>query len=130
MVMYRRSLISFLLFALCALCAVLASPPPPPATDILSVSQPQRGSVYRVGQDILVKIKIVGGVDSELYKRNPKITLYIQKDIQLNKVVGTVSACTLATTGFKFPAKKTFLIKEQPNIPFRVRASFSSPRTE
>ncbi|KAF9133237.1 hypothetical protein BGW39_010254 [Mortierella sp. 14UC] len=125
--MYARKLITILLVAFCALSFVLAAPPPPPATDILVVTSPPANAVYKVGEEITVKVKLPGGKKNILYKANTPIKLTIQKLIpmpNLNKKVGTVHARTLATTGFKFIAKKEYIIDTQVNMPWRVRASF------
>ncbi|KAF9580930.1 hypothetical protein BGW38_002228 [Lunasporangiospora selenospora] len=128
--MYMRSLITFVLVALCAMSA-LAAPPPPQATDILQVTIPKTGAIYKVGDYIPVHVKLVNGTSSEIYKKNPKIRLTIQKAVRLpllNVRLGEVRARTLAKDGFKFLAKKEYLIKEQPTAKFRVRASFDTPR--
>ncbi|KAF9433422.1 hypothetical protein BGZ76_009480 [Entomortierella beljakovae] len=127
--MYSRSLLTLTAFLLCILSTILASPPARPATDIFSVTSPVHNSVYKVGQLIKVKASFVNGTSGYLYKANPPVKIIIQKNIrypQLNEVVGTVSARTLYRNGFKFKVQKKFLIKEQANIPFRVRASFQA----
>ncbi|KAF8932785.1 hypothetical protein EDD21DRAFT_373908 [Dissophora ornata] len=125
--MYARSLLTFVLLAFCALSTVLASPPPHPSTNILSVTSPTFDSVYHVGQDVHVKISIVNGTAGALYKANPKVNILLQKNIRLpllNVQVGSISARTLYHDGFKFKVDKKYLIKEQANVPFRVRTSF------
>ncbi|KAF9350042.1 hypothetical protein BGX26_011732 [Mortierella sp. AD094] len=125
--MYARSLISIVLLALCAIGTILASPPHP-STDF-SVISPKRNSVYHVGQEVLVMISIVNGTASNLYGVNPKVNIYLQKNIalpELNVVVGTVTARSLYKNGFKFKVDKKYLIKEQANVPFRVRASWET----
>ncbi|KAG0197788.1 hypothetical protein BGX28_008709 [Mortierella sp. GBA30] len=128
--MYTRSLITFLLLALCALSTVLASPPAHPATDVLSVTSPKYYSVYRVGKPIPVKVTFVNGTENALYKANSEVRIIIQKNIrypQLSTQVGSVRAQTLYKNGFSFLAKEEYLIKEQANVPFRVRVSFDYP---
>ncbi|KAG0368349.1 hypothetical protein BGZ54_002142 [Gamsiella multidivaricata] len=105
----------------------MAAPQPHPSTDILSVTSPKFNSVYKVGHKVPVKISIVNGTKSEFYKKNPKVELYLQKNIHLpllNVHLGSVRARTLHKDGFEFKVKAKYLIKEQSNVPFRVRASF------
>ncbi|KAF9903860.1 hypothetical protein EC991_003237 [Linnemannia zychae] len=128
--MYARNLFTLVLVALCALSFVLAAPAPPPATDIIVVTEPIVDSVYKVGDEITVKVSLPGGKNNILYKANTPIKLTIQKLIpkpNLNEYIDTVPARTLATTGFKFVALEKYIIDTQVNIPWRVRASFSHP---
>ncbi|KAF9182866.1 Dcp1p-Dcp2p decapping enzyme complex alpha subunit [Haplosporangium sp. Z 767] len=107
-----------------------AAPPPPQATDLLSVTSPSLDDVYKVGETICVRISLVNGTSGVIYQENPKMNILIQKDIRypkLNVKLGSVSASTLYNDGFKFRALKKYLIKEQANVPFRVRVSFSIP---
>ncbi|KAF9084777.1 hypothetical protein BGX29_006640 [Mortierella sp. GBA35] len=129
--MYARSLLTIVLLALCALCTfssvVVASPPPPQSTDVLKVTSPPAEKTYKVGQDIHVKVELVGGKKNILYKDNTPIDVIIQKNIRyprLNVKVASVPARTLATKGYKFKAKKEYLIKEQATVRFRIRTHF------
>ncbi|KAG0266102.1 hypothetical protein BG011_003310 [Mortierella polycephala] len=135
--MYAHSLVTLVLIALCTLGTVsnlgllaAAAPPPPQATDLLSVTSPSLNDDYKVGEIIHVQISLVNGTSGVIYQENPEMNIHIQKDIRfpkLNVKLGTVSATTLYNDGFEFKALKSYLIKEQANVPFRVRVSFHIP---
>ncbi|KAF9994266.1 hypothetical protein BGZ79_000982 [Entomortierella chlamydospora] len=125
--MYARSLISIVLLALCAITTILASQAQ--QSNEFYVTSPKKNSVYHVGQEVPVKISIVNGTRGNLYRVNPSLTIYLQKDIplpDLNVVVGNVRARTLYKNGYKFKVDKKYLIKQQSNVPFRIRASWET----
>ncbi|KAG0065115.1 hypothetical protein BGZ89_008594 [Linnemannia elongata] len=127
--MYARNLVTLVLLALCALCSlssVFASPPPHPSK-LIAVTSPALDSVYKVGQVINVKVKLAGGKNNILYKDNTPIDVIIQKKIpmpNLNVKIATVPARVLADKGFKFVAKKEYIIPTQTNVKWRVRLHF------
>ncbi|KAG0283547.1 hypothetical protein BGZ96_012053 [Linnemannia gamsii] len=130
--MYARNLVTLVLLALCALCSFSSvfayGPPPPQATDKIVVTSPKRDKVYKVGDQIHVKVTLPGGKNNILYKNNTPIQLTIQKQIplpNLNKDIGCVPARTLATTGFSFEALEEYITVSQSGIRCRVRASFN-----
>lgn len=106
---------------------VLAGPPPPPAHDIMVVTGPNADN-YTVGEELVATAYI----RSQAFKKaNPEVTISIQKSIrypQLNVRLGKIRARKLEKPGFKFTLKKEWLIKEQKNIPFRIRVSWSKPK--
>ncbi|KAF9565323.1 hypothetical protein EC968_004160 [Mortierella alpina] len=107
---------------------VLAGPPPPPAHDIMVVTEPNYGN-YTVGEELVTKAYIRSAA---FKKANPWVTVSIQKSIrypQLNVRLGSVRARKLEKSGFKFRLKKEWLIEKQKNIPFRVRVSWSKPKS-
>ncbi|KAG9063974.1 hypothetical protein KI688_004088 [Linnemannia hyalina] len=133
--MYTRNLVTLVLLALCALCSlssVFAKPPPPPS-NLITVTSPVFDSVYKVGKKITVKVKLTGGVHNVLYKDNTPIDIIIQKSIpmpNLNVKIATVPARVLADKGFKFVAKKEYIIPTQTGIRWRIRVSFDhSPQS-
>ncbi|KAG0056959.1 hypothetical protein BGZ83_002566 [Gryganskiella cystojenkinii] len=104
--------------------------PPPPSSPLLQVLEPHTGETYKVGQQVHVKVKFVGGTKNALYKDNTNIQFAIQKAIplpDLNEDLGSISARQLYKDGFKFKVLSKYLIKEQATIPFRVRAHFDGP---
>ncbi|KAF9922599.1 hypothetical protein FBU30_007268 [Linnemannia zychae] len=131
--MYTRNLFTLVLVALCALCSlssVFAKPPAHPATDVLKVTSPHEGKVYHVGDIIHVKVELPGGKNNILYKSNVPVEMIIQKRIarpNLNIALGKVPARTLAKEGFKFVAKKEYIIPTQKTVAWRVRAHFDAP---
>lgn len=134
--MHSRSVLVFLFLTLFGLLSVMvsaapaapAAPPPPEATDVMDVISPSAGD-YSVGQTLTAQIKIK---QATFRAANPEVRLYIQKKIRypaLNVQLGTISASDLETGGFKFTLKKEWLIEDQKNIPFRIRVSWSEPKT-
>lgn len=105
---------------------VLGSPPVP-QSPLLRLTSPAHESTYYVGDEVHVKVTFVGGSKNVLLNEDTKIDFWIQKSIRyplLNDPLGVISAKDLAKHGFKFKVDKKFLIKEQANVPFRVRAHF------
>ncbi|CAO3574032.1 unnamed protein product [Mortierella alpina] len=130
--MYMRSFLTITLLALCALSAmpslVFAGPPPPPAHDIMVVTGPS-ASNYTVGEELVAEAYIRSAA---FRKANPKVNISIQKSIrypQLNVRLGSIRAKKLEKPGFKFTLKKEWLIKEQKNVPFRIRVSWTEPKS-
>ncbi|KAK3819082.1 MAG: hypothetical protein JOS17DRAFT_756938 [Linnemannia elongata] len=133
--MYARNLVTLVLLALCALCSlssVFAAPAevasrPPPPSKLLIVTSPVFNSSYKVGEKINVKVKLAGGKNNILYKDNTPIDVIIQKKISmpnLNVKIATVPARVLADKGFKFVAKKEYIIPTQTGVKWRVRVHF------
>ncbi|KAF9199124.1 hypothetical protein BGZ49_010804 [Haplosporangium sp. Z 27] len=125
--MYTRSLVTIVLLMLCAFTTVLASPPPPPSKNF-TVTSPKYNKVYHVGDEIPVRIS-VSDLKGDLYLSNPVFNVWIQKDIRfpdLNEKVGQLRLQTLYKEGYKFKAKKEYLIKQQANVPFRVRVNYET----
>ncbi|KAG0328942.1 Dcp1p-Dcp2p decapping enzyme complex alpha subunit [Dissophora globulifera] len=95
------------------------------------VRKARHNAVYHVGDQIDVRISIVGGTSGALYRANPEITILLQKDIRLpalNVQVGKIRARELFHNGFRFRVKSRYLIREQANVPYRVRTSFDLGR--
>ncbi|KAG0271815.1 hypothetical protein BGZ95_000319 [Linnemannia exigua] len=131
--MYARNLITIVLTALCALCSftsfVHAGPDNVAVKDanIIIVTEPTVEAVYKVGDEITVKVSLPGGESNILYQADTPIKLSLQKLIprpNLNVVLDSVPARTLATTGYTFVALEEYIIDTQVNIPWRIRASF------
>ncbi|KAF9433542.1 hypothetical protein BGZ76_009300 [Entomortierella beljakovae] len=119
--MNNRSLITYLLLALCVINTVCANAS-------FKVVSPKDTDIFKVGQDITVKVEVDGGKDSEIYMKDPDVTLSIQKQIpmpDLVRIVGRIGFRDLYDNGLSFVAKKEYIIKTQKNIPYRVRASTS-----
>ncbi|KAF9961467.1 hypothetical protein BGZ72_003532 [Mortierella alpina] len=107
---------------------ILAGPPPPPSPKIMVVTAPNAGN-YTVGEELVAEAYIRSAA---FRKANPRVTLSIQKSIrypQLNVRLGSIRARKLEKPGFKFTLKKEWLIEKQKNIPFRIRVSWSEPKS-
>ncbi|KAG0003487.1 hypothetical protein BGZ80_002361 [Entomortierella chlamydospora] len=105
-----------------------AGPPPPPADDIMVVTEPNYDN-YTVGETLYAKAFLRSEEFKEL---NPKVTITIQKSIRypkLNQRLGSIRAQLLEGPGFAFKLKEEWLIEEQKNVPFRIRVSWSSPKS-
>ncbi|KAG0307304.1 Dcp1p-Dcp2p decapping enzyme complex alpha subunit [Dissophora globulifera] len=91
----------------------------------------KHNAVYHVGDQVNVRISIVNGTSGALYRANPEITILLQKDIRLpalNVQVGKIRARELFHNGFRFRVRSRYLIREQANVPYRVRTSFDLGR--
>ncbi|KAF9996439.1 hypothetical protein BGZ65_007968 [Modicella reniformis] len=128
--MYVRLISTLLFLTFCSLSTfVVATPPPPPSDDIMIVISPSYGN-YTVGDELYVRANIL----SKMFKeRNPVLTISIQKSIRypkLNEEIGNIRARFLEdSSGFMFLLKKKWLIKEQSSVPFRIRVSWSAPKS-
>ncbi|KAF9944468.1 hypothetical protein BGZ65_012013, partial [Modicella reniformis] len=98
-----------------------------PAHDIMVMTSPSHGN-YTVGTTLYIQAYI----RSEKFKKaNAEVRIRIQKSTNypmLNVLLGTSCASVLKDHGFKFKLKKEWLIKQQKNIPFRMRVSWDYPK--
>ncbi|KAF9979899.1 hypothetical protein BGZ65_005847, partial [Modicella reniformis] len=100
---------------------------PAPIPNIMDIISPDENE-YSVGTSLSVQVTIR---NEEFRLVDPEVRIRIQKSADfpmLNELVGTTRARILEDVGFKFPIKKEWLIKEQANIPFRIRVSWDYPR--
>ncbi|KAF9114452.1 hypothetical protein BGX27_010763 [Mortierella sp. AM989] len=107
---------------------VSAAPPPPPSSHIMVVTEPNYSN-YTVGERLYVKAYLR---DEKFKKLNSRVNIAIQKSItypQLNERLGSIRARRLEGREFSFKLRKEWLIEQQKNIPFRIRVSWSSPKS-
>ncbi|KAF9994100.1 hypothetical protein BGZ65_010298, partial [Modicella reniformis] len=63
-------------------------------------------------------------------KANPYVMIRIQehtKHPMVNDIMGSIHVRDLENEGLRFRLKKKWLVREQANIPFRIRVSWKYP---
>lgn len=100
-----------------------------PSTNTLVLTSPKQGAVYHVGNEVLIKATL--SPSSELYKKNPKVTFFLRKNLShpiAGFNVGSANVRDLVHTGIRFKVLSKYLDVSSKTLDY-VAATFEDQGT-
>ncbi|KAF9213886.1 hypothetical protein BGZ59_004670 [Podila verticillata] len=79
----------------------------------LTLTNPKQNDVYHVGKEVHVRATLQGGINSELWKKNPNVKFTLRKNLAHpagGNALGSANIRDLIHNGFNFMVLKKYLV--------------------